>query len=272
MYETPFGQGRGGLNMPILYIFLTLLYLLTNDAHAADKTCAAQDKKCVMAEMESLAGQIDNPAWRDQTYRELAKSLTYEGLYDQAISLIEKIGNPDTKAMTIRGIGFAAADGKWPRGKYDDLFEKLSAAAKNIADPSGQAIAWTYVAMAQAFALDDEGATRTAAAMENPALRHKAFGETAEIQAERGDAKAAMASIAHIDSASYKNKAYRNVAKILVDRGDTTSAYKAAQLIDNPYTRTQVLQMIVNHGNAEEEDTKADTAEDPEKDEDTTAP
>lgn len=240
--------------MPIFYIFLVFVFLLTNPARAEDKPCAAQDKKCVMAEMLKLTDKIDNPAWRDQSYRELAKSLTYEGMYDEAITLINKIGNPDTKAMTIRGIGFAAADGHWPRARYDDLFAKLSVAAKNITDPSGQAIAWTYIAMAQAFALDDEGATKTAMSMENPALRHKAFGETAEIQAERGDPKAAMESIAHIDSASYKNKAYRNIAKILVDRGDLSAAYKAARMIDNPYTQVQVMQMIVNHGNPEEDD------------------
>ena len=247
-----------GKAMRYLKVFLFLVCILTNPAHAADETCAAANKKCVMDQMLVIAPKIDNPAWRDQTYRELAKSYTHEGMYNEAIALIKRIENPDTRAMTIRGIGFAAADGKWPRAKYDDLFAKLAVEARNITQPAAQGIAWTYIAMAQAFAYDDAGATLTAKSMENPALRHKAFAETAEIQAERGDFKAAMASIANIDTASFRNKAYRTVSKILAGRGMLQEAYKAAMAIDNPYTQTQALQTIVNQGNPEEDSTTPD--------------
>lgn len=212
-------------------------------------TCAPADKSCIMKQIEQTAARIDTQSWRDQTYRELAKSYTHEGMEDMAIALIDKILTPDTKAMTIRGIGFAAADENWnDKARYGALWDKLAAKAKTIDHAPSQGIAWTYIAMAQAFAHDDEAATKTAAAMTNEALKHKAFGESAEIQAERGDYAAAMASIGHIDSASFRDKAYRTVAKIFVDRGLLKEAYGCADKIENPYARAVVLQMIVNHG------------------------
>lgn len=231
-------------------------------AHATEKRiyCDAQNKKCVAEELQSLAAEIDNKSWRDQTYRELAKSYTHAGMEDAAIALIGRIETPDTKAMTIRGIGFAAADGKWTQERYDRLWATLSAEAKKITHAPSQGIAWTYIAMAQAFAKNDDAATKTALAMENEALRHKALAENAEIQAQRGDFTAAMASIGHIGSASFRNKAYRIVAKIFTDDGRLQDAYRTAGKIDNSYTRAQVLQAILNHGNAEEK-VKVDSEE-----------
>lgn len=228
---------------------------------AAPSACRATDKPCMMKEIEALAAAIDNKSWRDQTYRELAKSYTHEGNEDAAIALIAKIETPDTQAMTIRGIGFAAADGNWDKARYDALWSKLTAEAKKIMHAPSQGIAWTYIAMAQAFAKQDNEATKTALAMENEALRHKALGESAEIQAERGDFSAAMASIGHIGSASFRNKAYRTVAKIFTEDGRLQEAYDTAARIDNPYTRGQALQAILNHGNAEEEDVKPESEE-----------
>lgn len=229
------------------------------DAPAA-RPCAASDTSCLMTELAATAATIDNKTWRDQTYRELAKSYAHEGMEDAAIALIDKIETPDTKAMTIRGIGFAAADNKWAKARYNALWEKLSVQAKKIEHAPSQGIAWTYIAMAQAFAQDDAGATKTALAMENEALRHKALAESAEIQADRGDFKAAMDSIGHIGAASFRNKAYRTVAKIFTDDGRLQEAYDTAAKIDNPYMRAQAVQAILNHGNPEE-DVKPDSEE-----------
>lgn len=216
--------------------------------------CSLEDKLCIMAEIKKTADGIENKSWRDKAYRELAKSYTYEGHEDKAIALISTIETPDTKAMTIRGIGMAAADSKWNnKERYDTLFKNLTTEAEKIEHKPSYAIAYTYIAMAQAFAKDDAGAMATAKGMENDALRHKAFGETAEIQAERGDFNAAMESIKAIDSIAFKNKAYATVATIFTKRGDLQHAYDAAQEIDNSYKRAQVLQTIINHGNAEEE-------------------
>lgn len=221
----------------------------------AGETCNGSDKVCVMGQMEGIIANIENKSWRDQSYRELAKSYTYAGMPDKAIPLIDKIESPDTKAMTIRGIGFAAADSKWDKARYDELFKKLAVEAKKITHPPSQGIAWTYIAMAQAFAGDNAGATATARSMENDALRHKAFGESAEIQAERGDFDTAMASIAEIDSLSYRNKAYRTVSKILTEHNLLDEAYQAAMKIEgNPEAQVQSMQVILNHGNPEEDE------------------
>src|SRR5690606_35633259 len=148
-----------------------------------------------------------------------AASMTYDGRIDDAVALIPKIENPDTQAMTVRAIGMAASlYGKLSEGELKAAFEKLGTAAKTIKQPAANAIAFTYIAMAQAFAGLDDDAWATAAAMNNDALKHKAYGETAEIQAERGDLDAAMKSISFIDAASFRNKSYGNVASILVKK------------------------------------------------------
>lgn len=232
--------------------FLCLMALITV-VNAAFASCDVNDKLCVMAEVKKISETIDEKSWRDKTLRELAKSYTYEGHEDKAISLIDDIQTPDTKAMTIRGIGMAAADSKWKdKERYKNLFKKLTAKAETIEHKPSYAIAYTYIAMSQAFAKDDEGAMATAKGMDNAALRHKAFGETAEIQAERGDFEAAMISIAEIESTSFKNKAYGTVSRIFIKRGKLAEAYQSAQKIDNPYARAQVLQNIINYGNEEE--------------------
>jgi hypothetical protein len=193
----------------------TLILSLPAIAQGPAPSCTATDKACILQEIETTAGIIDTPAWKDKAYRELAKSYTYEGMEDKAIALIPKIESPDTKAMTIRGIGFAAADSKWETGRYIDLWEKLQTVAAGIDHPASHGIALTYIAMAQAFAGQDEAATATALSMENPALKNKALGESAEIQAERGDFAAAMASIGHIQDAAFRNKAYAVIPRYL---------------------------------------------------------
>ncbi len=236
-----------------IYTKLSLLALLLLTPSAVQAKCAMTDKLCVMAEIKETADKIEKQSWRDQAYRELAKSYTYEGHEDKAIALIDIIKTPDTKAMTIRGIGMAAADSEWKDQKrYTTLFTNLTAEAEKITHPPSYAIAYTYIAMAQAFAKDDAAAMATARKMKNDALRNKAFGETAEIQAERGDFKAAMASITEIGSLSFRNKAYATVSRIFSKSGELDKAYQAAQKIDNASTKTTVLQNIVNYGNEEE--------------------
>lgn len=207
-----------------------------------------------MDEILQLSEKIEDSAWRDKSLRELAKSYTHEGYEDKAIALISKIQNPDTKAMTIRGIGFAAADNKWnDKVRYENLFKNLTTEANKIEHKPSNAIAYTYISMAQAFAKDDIGAMATAKLMTNEALRNKAYGEAAEIQAERNEFNTAMQSIEAINNVSYKNKAYGNVALIFVKQGSLDHAYATAGKITNPSAKAQILQKIVNYGNKEEE-------------------
>lgn len=239
---------------------LTALFILAAPAASfavgEDKVpnCAAMDRPCLMRQIQALTPGIEQSEWRDQTYRELAKTYAYEGQTDKAIGLISLISKPDTKAMTIRGIGMAAASLKWPANKYNSLFAKLTAEAAKITDAAANGIALTYIAMAQAFAGDDNGARKTAAAMTNAALRNKAYGETAEIQAERGDFKQVMLSLDAIDASSFRNKAYDTVSKIFLDRAMVEEAYACTMKIDNAFLKAKSIQRILNKGNAEEAD------------------
>lgn len=217
-------------------------------ALAQTETCAsAADRACIARQILTDAEGMDNAQWKDQALRELAISLTYDKRIDDAIALVPKISNPDTQAMTIRGIGMTAAlYGRSAPAEMKTTFARLDKAAGAIALPAAQAIAQTYIAMAQAFAGLDDDAWKTASAMTNEALRHKAFGETAEIQAERGDVGKAMASIAKIEVASFRNKSYDKVSDILVKQGKYDDALKSAQMIDNPAKRAQALQNILH--------------------------
>ena len=234
----------------LIFMLIILSIFAPSLAQAA---CLGTDKLCIMEEIKANAPKIEQQSWRDKTYRELAKSYTTEGQEDKALLLIDLIKTPDTKAMTIRGIGMAAADKKWTdKARYDALFKNLSVAAEKIDHPPSYAIAYTYIAMAQAFAGDDAGAMATAKGMENEALRNKAFGESAEIQAERGDYNAAMTSIAEINSLAFRNKAYATIADIFTKFGEVEKAYQSASKIDNAYAKAQAFQHIVNYGNEEE--------------------
>lgn len=238
------------------FIFIVLLALAAfaprGSAQEAAASCDSTDRHCLMRQVEGLAPQIDKSEWRDQTLRELAKSYAAAGKTDEAIALIGKVSDNDTKAMTIRGIGMEAARLKWPLDKYKGLWDALSAEADKIAHAPSQGIAYTYISMAQAFAGDDDGARKTAAAMQNAALRNKAYGEAAEIQAERGDPANALKSLDAIDSAPYRGKQYDIVSRIFLDKGMTGDAYRCASMIDNAYLKAKAIQRILDKGQAAE--------------------
>lgn len=215
-------------------------------APAPAYACNIDDRACIINEMLASATTIDKQSWREQTLREIAKTKAFDGDVDGAITLIDKIENPDTKAMTIRGIGMAVADSGLGRTDRDKTFQKLHIEAKKIEHPPSHAIALTYIAMAQAFADDDEGAWLTAQGMENSALRNKAYGETAEIQAEKGNYDAAMKSIGYIDTLSFRDKAYSTVSKILADHNHLQSALNAAGKIENSYKKATALQYVLD--------------------------
>ncbi|MCB9991686.1 MAG: hypothetical protein H6867_10030 [Rhodospirillales bacterium] len=232
--------------MPFIFIvFLAFVTIFTAPAGAAENPCAAEDKICLMQELEKLTQGIDEKHWKDQTYREMAKLLATEKQTDKAITLIERIETPDTKAMTIRGIGMEAAKTDMTKEQFDDMFIKLRAEAEKIGHPPSYAIALTYIAMSQAFAGDDDGAMMTANDMKNDALRNKAHGESAEIQAERGDIDAAMASIAAIDSPAFRDKAHLTISKIFTSRKKYAEAQTAAMAIENTYQKAQAVLYIL---------------------------
>ena len=232
--------------LPIFLFFLIFSINSYAEESPSDTECSIQDRICILEEIAKDAASIDNAAWRDQTYREVAKTLAFDGAFEKSVAVISLVENPDTKAMTIRGIGMALAPQKHDQESLNAMFTVLREEAEKIKHPPSYAIALTYIAMSQAFADDNEGAWKTAADMKNNALRHKAYGETAEIQAEKGNFKAAQTSIERIESLAFRNKAYSIVSKILSDKELFEDAYKAANAITNPYKKAQALQYILD--------------------------
>lgn len=229
-------------------LFFTLLLFLTSPAFAQQETpCTASDHTCLFETIETEAAKITESRWRNYAYRDLAVSKAMDGDYDGAITLIGKIDNADTQAMTIRAIGMAVAIHQdLSEETYRMIFKKLDGAAETITNSGAKDIAYTYIAMAEAFAGLDQDATETTANMTNPALKHKAFGETAEIQADRGDFDAAMNSINAIDSLAFKNKALGIVSGIFVKQQKYDEALKAAQAITNSTKKVEAIQKILN--------------------------
>ncbi|MFP4314325.1 MAG: hypothetical protein ACLFR0_08360 [Alphaproteobacteria bacterium] len=255
---------------PLLLIFGFALVLFLpvaapqaqEEAYNPDNAiCGVDNRGCVLKNLRRYAKEIERDSWRDQTFRELAKSFAGDGYIDTAISIIGDINTPDTKAMTIRGIGMEMAALGFSKDRLDQEFAKLRAEAEKIEHPPSYAIALTYIAMAQAFAGDNEGAWETAASMENDALRHKAYAETAEIQAEKSDFEAAMKSIAFIDSEAFRNKALSLTSKIFADQQLFDESYKAALQISNAYKKAQAIQhMLDTQKNALKEGQQEGTA------------
>lgn len=243
------------MNFRLPFLLMFILCTVALGAHAqeaaepydpAKAVCGVDNRGCVLRNLRGYAKEIEKDAWRDQTFRELAKSYAGDGHIDVAISIIADINNPDTKAMTIRGIGMEMADLDFSQERLDAEFAKLRAEAEKIDHPPSYAIALTYIAMAQAFAGDNDGAWKTASDMENDALRHKAFGETAEIQAEMGDFASAMKSIKYIDNEAFQNKAYSITSKIFADKGLFEDSYNMALEITNAYKKSQSLQYMLD--------------------------
>ena len=208
-------------------------------------SCVATDTACLLPQLDALTVKIENVSWRDQTLRELAKLYAAKGMNKEALALLPRIETPDTRALTIRGIGMEAARRDLKPEALNDLFSALRAEADKITHEPSRGIALTYIAMAQAFARDDDGAYSTAKSMTNAALRHKAFGETAEIQAERGDIQAAMQSLAAIEDLSFRNKAYGTVARIFADDKNFDAALETGNKIENDYQKSQILLYIL---------------------------
>lgn len=230
------------------YLPLIALLALSGAAEAQSPApCQEPTAACIADTIRNDISSIEESRWRDYAYRDFAISMAYGGRIDEATSLIKKIENPDTQAMTIRAIGMALAIHKdLSAEEYKIIFAKLDSVAKIISHEGARDIAYTYIAMAQAFAGLDEDATKTTAEMKKPELKHKAFGETAEIQAERGDYNAALKSINLIDSLAFRNKALGTVSDIFVKRKEYDKAFMMASQITNPTKKTTALQHILD--------------------------
>lgn len=237
---------RHALSIFTHFIFLAFIFLPHHANGQAPETlsCEAKNIKCVLDYTATQIPHIDDQRWQDQSYRDLVMRYADAGYHEDAIAYIGRITHPDTRAMAIRAAGMGLA-------KYSSAlittdgdiayFERLKDMASRIEHEGAQAIAYTYIAMAEAMAGLDEHATKTALDMDNSALRNKALAESAEIQAERGDKNAALESISHIDDPAFKDKAYSITSDIFIKTGAYDHALDMASFITHPYKQSQIL-------------------------------
>lgn len=206
-------------------------------------SCQGRDLKCILDYTAMHLNAIKEDNWRDQIIRDLVMRYADSGYKDEAIALIPKVQNPDTKAMSIRAAGFGLAKYSHQESHATDraYFTRLDELANTIKHDGARAIAFTYIAMGEALAGLDEDATQTALDMKNSALRNKALGESAEIQSERSDLVAAQKSIAHIDDAAFRDKAYTTTAEIFIKQGQYDNALAMAEKIQNAYKKNKVI-------------------------------
>ncbi|MCB9988941.1 MAG: hypothetical protein H6868_06355 [Rhodospirillales bacterium] len=217
------------------------LTALSQDA----KVCAAKDTACLLKELETVSEKIDEARWRDQTYRELAKLLTHEKKTDEALALIEKVENSDTRAMTIRGIGVAAAETDLSDTEKKALYDSLILAAQEIESDASRPIALRYVAKGQVLAGFDDDGRATTVSIDNLSQRDKAYEEIAEVEAKQNKLDQALQSIAGIESPPYRDRARSAVSRIFAGKGQYEEALTAARAIENAYTRADALRLIL---------------------------
>lgn len=230
-------------------LFLLLIHTMpltaaadqSQKTNAAAHSCDVSDYPCMLTELHDAAQNVNDVKWRDKLYREIAKLYTITQDSASALAVLDQIQSADTKALAIRGIGFAAADHGYSPAALNTLFTKLHEKAKTIEAQASREIALTYIAMPQARAALDQDALITANMIQTDALRNKAHAENAEIQAERGDLDAAARSIAEIDDAAFKDRAYRLVSKIFTQQKNFEKAQHAAYKIENDYDRANAL-------------------------------
>lgn len=231
---------------PALLLVPILAFACSSAFAQQEDSCAGGERSCILLKLENSITEIEESSWRDAAWREYAKTLAFDGRTDEAIKIVEKISSPDTKAMTIRGIGMAMSDNGSPPEIYRPVFERLKAEAGKIDHAPSHAIAFTYIAMAQAFAGDNAGAEATAMSMENPSLRNKALGESAEIQAQHGDLATAERSLSLIDDKVFFNKASDVVSQVFAKNGYFAHAFTVASKIENPTLRAGALQFALD--------------------------
>ncbi len=237
----------------IVAVFLAYAALSAVPA-LADTACTGSDQACLLDLLERDASAIPEQEWRDSTYRELAKLLARKGDEDKAVALIDKIKTPDTKAITIRGIGMNAAQhAKLTKEQYDALFSALTSKANDMRDLPSQAIALNYIAESQATAGDDAGSLKTALAIKNEEMRNKALYDSSKAQAAAGRINAVEAGINAINQAPFRDKARRTASQIRADAKDYDGALRLAGKIENPYQKAQaVLYILVRQISPEE--------------------
>lgn len=215
-------------------------------AHAQKQKCKASLPICLLDDLEEQIPAIKRQSWRDRAWREYAKSRAQLGETRAALEIIDRVKNPDTQAMTIRGIAMATAEAQKPVVDKKRIFDKLELSAEALEHKPSRRIAMTYIAAARAVAGTDKAAHTTARQIGNRDMRNKAYGEIAEKQAKAGRVAALRESLGKITDTTYANKQRKKTALLLAENNNPQAARELALAIENNNVLTaRTLQMLV---------------------------
>jgi hypothetical protein len=224
------------------------MMILGAQAGLAGKTSCKEDiRSCLLDDLKAAITKIDKQTWTDRALRDFAKVQAELGTVTPALKAAQKIDNPDTRAMALRGIAIAVAQSERYAPAQDTILAKISRQAKTMDHAPSRAIARTYIAKALAIAGHDRSAYETAAKIDNGDMRNKAYGAIAEAQARQGHTQAVITSLGKVDDAGYRNRQYKTTAKMLADKGDMKAARRLANAIEgNAVLRAGTLQALLN--------------------------
>lgn len=227
-------------------------------AQGAKSSCNAMDRACLIKHLEQTVSAIGGKTERDAAYRRLARTLTYEGDPDRAMTLIDKLSHHDAKAAMIGEIGMATGEATFTVNRQKAVFQKLSEAAKAIENKDARGEAYARIAAAQAFAGETGNAKSTLGQIEDGKLRDNTLAKMALMRAQRGDLQNTLSLLAAIQSQSYRNKAYETAFDLFLEKAQISEAYACANRIDNAYLRAKAIQRLLDRGNADKIDKEPD--------------
>lgn len=221
-------------------------YVQAEDKYLCHEASGDAQKQCALDELKSFIPKINNPRWRDQSYREFAKALIHAGEYEEAIKQVRQITNDDTKGLTLRAIGVGLNALELENATLIEIFDKLHIEANNIKHLGSKEIALTYLAIAESMSDLYDRAIQTAKEIETKSLQNKSFQEIAEVMAGKNDEEKALLALQHIENHAFQNKAYGIIAGVLIKSGNLKAAFKTIEHIDDPYIRSNALLNAVN--------------------------
>jgi hypothetical protein len=246
--QTPLTQSKLKRVLTVLIALICILFsgAVISPSHAEVKFSCQELRgdvalECALKALGEDIPAINNLRWRDQSYREYAKQLLRHRKIDNAIEVVSAISSPDTRALTIRAIGFGVHDLALSDDEKNSYFDLLHIKAGLISQKDSQEIALTYLAMAEANADLFDRALQNAKKIETLSLRQKSFQEIAEIMAAKSEIDSAFIALQNIEDLAFKNKAYGVIASAFVKKDLLSPALQAVSYIDDPYIKATAL-------------------------------
>jgi predicted negative regulator of RcsB-dependent stress response len=231
----------------LIVLFTISCFLYSPYALSQQINCDRENHTCHYEALLQTVKDIENTKWKDQTYKDVSVLLTSSNQPLKALKTLNLISNPDTKAMAIRACAKVVAEHDSYKKNASQLFEQLITSADSIEHPPSKAIAYTYIAIAQAEYGAFPNALNTASLMHNESLKNKALAEISKIMAQRNQFNETIEALSSIQSEHYRDKTSLSISKIYSENNQYDEAMKIMSMIHNPYQKSQSLLAIIKN-------------------------